>query len=68
MSTEHDDLLSRAARSLQEETEGPSSAARFTRLRVMASLRETQVKRRTQTLAATGLRPKPLATGGNTPT
>ncbi len=36
MSTEHDDLLSRAARSLQEETEGPSSAARFTRLRVMA--------------------------------
>jgi hypothetical protein len=50
MSTEHDDLLSRAARSLQEETEGPSSAARFTRLRVMASLRETQVKRRTQTV------------------
>src|SRR5688572_8046774 len=50
MSTEHDDLLSRAARSLQEETEGPSSAARFTRLRVMASLRDTQVKRRTQTV------------------
>lgn len=50
MSSEHDDLLSRAARSLQEETEGPSSAARFTRLRVMASLRDTQVKRRTQTV------------------
>lgn len=50
MSDDHDDLLRRAARSLQEETEGPSSAARFTRLRVMASLRETQVKRRTQTV------------------
>ena len=50
MSDDHDDLLRRAARSLQEETDGPSSAARFTRLRVMASLRETQVKRRTQTV------------------
>ncbi len=50
MSDDHDDVLRRAARSLQEETEGPSSAARFTRLRVMASLRETQVKRRTQTV------------------
>jgi len=50
MSDEHDDLLRRAARSLQEETEGPSSAARFTRLRVMASLRESQVKHRTRTV------------------
>lgn len=48
--SDDDDLLRRAARSLQEETDGPSSAARFTRLRVMASLRDTQVKRRTQTV------------------
>jgi hypothetical protein len=50
MSEEPDDLLHAATRALREETARESSAARFTRLRVMASLRESEVRRRTQTV------------------
>lgn len=44
------DILDEAARALREETASESSAARFTRLRVMASLRESEVRRRTRTV------------------
>ena len=50
MTQKPDDLLLSATRALRDETAHDSSAARFTRLRVMASLRESEVRRRTQTV------------------
>jgi hypothetical protein len=50
MTQKPDDVLQAAARALRDETLRESSAARFTRLRVMASLRESEVRRRTQTV------------------
>jgi hypothetical protein len=50
MTQKPDDVLHAAARALRDETLHESSAARFTRLRVMASLRESEVRRRTQTV------------------
>jgi TolA-binding protein len=43
-----DDLLARAARALRDETEGDDAGARFTRSRIMASVHEDRVKRRTR--------------------
>lgn len=43
-----DELLARAARALREETAGDDTSARFTRSRVMASVLEERVKRRTR--------------------
>jgi hypothetical protein len=43
-----DDLLARATRALRDETQGDDAAARFTRSRIMASLHEDRVKRRTR--------------------
>ena len=43
-----DDLLSRATRALREETAGDDTGARFTRSRIMASVHEDRVKRRTR--------------------
>jgi hypothetical protein len=43
-----DDLLARAARALREETAGDDASARFTRSRIMASVHEERVKRRTR--------------------
>lgn len=43
-----DDLLSRATAALRDETEDSEAGARFTRARVLASLNETRVKRRTR--------------------
>ena len=43
-----DDVLSRAARALREETAGDDASARFTRSRIMASVHEDRVKRRTR--------------------
>jgi TolA-binding protein len=43
-----DDLLTRAARALREETAGDDAAARFTRSRIMASVHDDRVKRRTR--------------------
>lgn len=50
MSGEPNDVLQAATRALREETSRPDTSARFTRLRVMASLRESEVRRRTQTV------------------
>jgi hypothetical protein len=50
MNGEPNDILRAAARALREDSASPASAARFTRLRVMASLRESEVRRRTQTV------------------
>jgi hypothetical protein len=44
----NDDVLARAARALRAETEGDDSGARFTRSRIMASVHEERVKRRTR--------------------
>jgi hypothetical protein len=44
----NDDVLARAARALREETAGDDAGARFTRSRVMASVHEDRVKRRTR--------------------
>ena len=43
-----DDLLARAARALREETTGDDASARFTRSRIMASVHDERVKRRTR--------------------
>jgi hypothetical protein len=43
-----DDLLTRATAALRDETEDSEAGARFTRARVLASLKETRVKRRTR--------------------
>jgi TolA-binding protein len=43
-----DDLLKAATRALKEETEGEAADGRFTRARVMASLHQSKVKRRTR--------------------
>jgi hypothetical protein len=43
-----DDLLARATRALREETAGDDASARFTRSRIMASVHEERVKRRTR--------------------
>ncbi|HTQ06420.1 MAG TPA: hypothetical protein VMI54_21320 [Polyangiaceae bacterium] len=43
-----DDLLARAARALREETAGDDASARFTRSRIMASVHDERVKRRTR--------------------
>ncbi len=43
-----DDLLTRATAALRDETEDSEAGARFTRARVLASLNETRVKRRTR--------------------
>jgi hypothetical protein len=43
-----DDLLQRAARALREETSGDDASARFTRARIMASVHDERVKRRTR--------------------
>jgi TolA-binding protein len=43
-----DDVLSRATRALREETAGDDASARFTRSRIMASVHEERVKRRTR--------------------
>jgi len=43
-----DDLLARATRALREETRGDDTGARFTRSRIMASVHEDRVKRRTR--------------------
>jgi len=43
-----DDLLARAARALREETVGDDASARFTRSRIMASVHDERVKRRTR--------------------
>jgi hypothetical protein len=43
-----DDLLRRATSALREETEDSQAGARFTRARVLASLNETRVRRRTR--------------------
>lgn len=43
-----DDLLARATRALREETAGDDASARFTRSRVMASVHEERVRRRTR--------------------
>ncbi|HYO96604.1 MAG TPA: hypothetical protein VER33_18955, partial [Polyangiaceae bacterium] len=43
-----DDLLSRAARALRQESEEASSSAQLTRARVLASVRESTIKRRTR--------------------
>lgn len=43
-----DDLLARATRALREETAGDDTGARFTRSRIMASVHEDRVKRRTR--------------------
>jgi TolA-binding protein len=43
-----DDLLKAATRALREESEGDSADGRFTRARVMASLHQSTVKRRTR--------------------
>jgi len=43
-----DDLLLRAARALREETTGDDAGARFTRSRIMASVHDERVKRRTR--------------------
>ena len=50
MSEEPNDILRAASQALREETASAGNAARFTRLRVMASLRESEVRRRTQTV------------------
>lgn len=42
------DLLSEATRALRETHENPTDGARFTRSRVMASLQESKVRRRTR--------------------
>ena len=44
----NDDVLSRAARALREETTGDDASARFTRSRIMASVHEERIKRRTR--------------------
>jgi TolA-binding protein len=44
----NDDVLARAARALRAETEGDDAGARFTRSRIMASVHEERVKRRTR--------------------
>ncbi len=44
----NDDVLSRAARALREETAGDDESARFTRSRIMASVHDERVKRRTR--------------------
>lgn len=43
-----DDLLERASAALREETADPSEGARFTRARVLASLQQSQVRRRSR--------------------
>jgi hypothetical protein len=43
-----DDVLSRATRALREETAGDDASARFTRSRIMASVTDERVKRRTR--------------------
>lgn len=43
-----DDLLKAATRALKDETEGEAADGRFTRARVMASLHQSKVKRRTR--------------------
>jgi hypothetical protein len=43
-----DDLLRRATSALRDETEDSQAGARFTRARVLASLNETRVRRRTR--------------------
>jgi hypothetical protein len=43
-----DDLLKEATRALRDETEGDAADGRFTRARVMASLHQSKVKRRTR--------------------
>jgi hypothetical protein len=43
-----DDALSRATRALREETAGDDASARFTRSRIMASVHDERVKRRTR--------------------
>jgi hypothetical protein len=43
-----DDVLSRATRALREETQGDDTDARFTRSRIMASVHDERVKRRTR--------------------
>lgn len=43
-----DDLLKRASAALREETAGADEGARFTRARVMASLQQSQVRRRSR--------------------
>jgi hypothetical protein len=43
-----DDLLARATRALREESAGDDASARFTRSRIMASVHEERVKRRTR--------------------
>jgi TolA-binding protein len=43
-----DDLLKAATRALKEETDADAADGRFTRARVMASLHQTKVKRRTR--------------------
>jgi len=43
-----DDLLARATRALREETTGDDASARFTRSRIMASVHDERVKRRTR--------------------
>ncbi|RYZ03157.1 MAG: tetratricopeptide repeat protein [Myxococcales bacterium] len=43
-----EDLLKAATRALQEETDSDSADGRFTRARVMASLHQSKVKRRTR--------------------
>ncbi|MDF3065718.1 MAG: Proline-rich protein [Polyangiaceae bacterium] len=43
-----DDLLKAATRALQEETDADTADGRFTRARVMASLHQSKVKRRTR--------------------
>ena len=44
----NDDLLARAARALREETTADDAGARFTRSRIMASVHEERIKRRTR--------------------
>jgi len=43
-----DDLLKRASAALREETADATDGARFTRARVMASLQQSQVRRRSR--------------------
>lgn len=43
-----DDLLTRAAEALREDSDGTSDGAKFTRARVMASLHQRAVRRRTR--------------------
>jgi hypothetical protein len=44
----NDDLLARATRALREETRDDDTGARFTRSRIMASVHERRVRRRTR--------------------